>query len=115
MDGPIARKFPGFAYIPVHVVLTARAFGHASWELPTTPPRGAQSRVPWLVRDPREVMTLAGVEVGPGRLDDYVARYLALMWLEESQMSWDVHQYDLHDVKITLDSSRYREGDATTS
>lgn len=77
--------------------------------------RGAESRVPWLVRDPREVMTLAGVEVGPGRLDDYVARYSALMWLEESQMSWDVHQYDLHDVKITLDSSRYREGDATTS
>ncbi|CAM9827984.1 unnamed protein product, partial [Ectocarpus fasciculatus] len=76
---------------------------------------GAESRVPWLVRGHREIMALAGVEVGPGRLDDYVARYSALMWLEESQMSWDVHQYDLHDVRVTLDSSRYREGDASTN
>ncbi|CAN0146866.1 unnamed protein product [Ectocarpus sp. 6 AP-2014] len=77
--------------------------------------QGAESRVPWLVRDHREIMALAGVEVGPGRLDDYVARYSALMWLEESQMSWDVHQYDLHDVRVTLDSSRYREGDPSTN
>ncbi|CAM9226851.1 unnamed protein product, partial [Scytosiphon promiscuus] len=76
---------------------------------------GAESKVPWLVRDPREIMELAGTQVGPGRLDDYVARFTALMWLEESQMSWDVHQYDLHDVKISLDSSRYRESDASTS
>lgn len=71
--------------------------------------------MPWLVRDPRELMALAGVEVGPGRLDDYVARYSALMWLEESQMLWDVHQYDLHDVSVVLDSSRYREGDLSSS
>lgn len=71
--------------------------------------------MPWLVRDPREIMELAGVEVGPGRLDDYVSRFTALMWLEESQMSWDVHQYDLHDVKITLDSSRYQEAVSSTS
>lgn len=77
--------------------------------------RGAESRVPWVVRDPREIMALAGVEVGPGRLDDYVARYSALMWLEESQMFWDVNQYDLHDVNITLDSTRYREDDPNTS
>ncbi|CAM9639743.1 unnamed protein product [Ectocarpus sp. 4 AP-2014] len=77
--------------------------------------QGAESRVPWLVRDHREIMALAGAEVGPGRLDDYVARYSALMWLEESQMSWDVHQYDLHDVRVTLDSSRYREGDISTN
>lgn len=78
------------------------------------PTRGAEENVPWVVRDPREVADLAGVEVGPGQLDDYVARFQALMWLEECQMSWDVQQYDLHDVRLDVDARRYKEGDPTS-
>lgn len=54
---------------------------------------------------------MAEVAVGPGRLDDYAARFRALMWLEESQMVWDIQQYDLHDVRLNLDARRYREDD----
>lgn len=76
------------------------------------PDRAAESKVPWRVNDPREVMSLAGLGVGWGQLDDYVARFQALMWLEESQMSWDVQQYDLHDVSMKLDARRYSEDDS---
>lgn len=51
------------------------------------------------------------MEVGPGRLDDYAARFQALMWLEESQMLWDVQQYDLHDINLDLDAGRYLKDD----
>lgn len=73
--------------------------------------RAAESKIPWLVLDPREVTSLVGLDIGPGQLDDYVARFQALMWLEESQMSWDVQQYDLHEVDLVLDLRRYQEDD----
>ena len=73
--------------------------------------RAVESTVPWAVNNPREVTSLAGVDVGPGRLDDYAARFQALMWLEESQMLWDVQQYDLHDVNLDLDAGRYLKDD----
>ena len=71
----------------------------------------AESKIPWVVSDPREVAQLAGLVVGASRLEDYVARYRALMWLEESQMAWDVQQYDLHDVFLKTDVKRYKEDD----
>lgn len=39
----------------------------------------------------------------------------ALLWLEECQMSWDVKQYDLHDVRLFLDARRYVEGDSSAT
>lgn len=76
--------------------------------------RGAESKVPWVVSDPREVTQLAGLAVGASRLDDYVARFRALLWLEESQMAWDVQQYDLHDVFLQMDVTRYKEDDVNS-
>lgn len=35
----------------------------------------------------------------------------ALLWLEESQMSWDVQQYDLHAIPLEIDATRYNEED----
>lgn len=88
--------------LQLHLVLSPRGVFGA---------RAVESTVPWAVNNHRDVTSLAGMEVGPGRLDDYAARFQALMWLEESQMLWDVQQYDLHDINLDLDAGRYLKDD----
>lgn len=39
----------------------------------------------------------------------------ALVWLEECQMSWDVKQYDLHDVRLNLDTKLYKENEPNST